>query len=252
MTFLTNAYGPRDAMAIYDIIQKAPKIVQDIWTEFAAEFRADKLRPGQTAHYAPYANTVRLNIRDARMSNYQEAYEVVFHEYGHMADYLMAKQLGENRYVMSWGYSDLYRGTDGSGKPILSTVLRGQHGGALGKTARSELEGHLRRMSGGDASISRRQQADRLLREIKQKGYSLRERGNLSDILEGAGIGVAFPLGVGHGLDYWRNVDSGKEIFAEITSSLAVNPKSLTAIREYFPKTYQVYEDMIKAWRKSK
>lgn len=71
-----------------------------------------------------------------------------------------------------------------------------------------------------------------------------------SDMFEGAGIGKAFPLGSGHGTDYWSGRDSGKEIFAEITSAEAAHPGSLMAIKEYFPKTYKVYQDMLKARKK--
>ena len=49
---------------------------------------------------------------------------------------------------------------------------------------------------------------------------------------------------------YWSGRDSGKEIFAEITSAEAAHPGSLMAIKEYFPKTYKVYQDMLKARKK--
>ena len=68
--------------------------------------------------------------------------------------------------------------------------------------------------------------------------------------MEGAGIGVAYPLGSGHGLSYWTYRDNGKEIFAEITSAEAAHPGSLSAIREYFPETYKVYQTMLKARKK--
>ena len=41
-----------------------------------------------------------------------------------------------------------------------------------------------------------------------------------------------------------------KEIFAEIISAEASHPGSLKAIKDYFPKTYQVYQDMMKARKK--
>ena len=78
----------------------------------------------------------------------------------------------------------------------------------------------------------------------------MRDRSDISDMFEGAGIGKAYPLGSGHGTNYWSGRDSGKEIFAEITSAEAAHPGSLMAIKEYFPKTYKVYQDMLKARKK--
>ena len=86
--------------------------------------------------------------------------------------------------------------------------------------------------------------------DVIQEKYSMLDRSDISDMFEGAGIGVAFPLGSGHGLSYWSGRGNSKEIFAEITSAEAAHPGSLRAIKEYFPKTYQVYQDMLKARRK--
>ena len=74
--------------------------------------------------------------------------------------------------------------------------------------------------------------------------------GAYSDMFEGAGLGIAHPLGAGHGLDYWSSRGNSKEIFAEIISAEAAHPGSLKAIKEYFPRTYQVYQDMMKARKK--
>lgn len=87
-------------------------------------------------------------------------------------------------------------------------------------------------------------------RKHSQYSNDMRDRSDISDMFEGAGIGKAFPLGSGHGTDYWSGRDSGKEIFAEITSAEAAHPGSLMAIKEYFPKTYKVYQDMLKARKK--
>ena len=78
----------------------------------------------------------------------------------------------------------------------------------------------------------------------------MKNRTDVSDIMEGSGIGIAFPLGSGHGLSYWNTRDNGKEIFAEITSAEAAHPGSLRAIQEYFPETYKVYQTMVKARKK--
>ena len=170
-------------------------------------------------------------------------YSVLFHEYGHMTDYLIARSDGQGRYS---AYSELFQGLGAGGKPI---IRRGSSGGLLGRTAKDELEGHLSRMRRKNPSMTRDQAARALVSEANSK-YSYRDRSDISDMFEGAGIGISFPLGSGHGLDYWTSRDSGKEIFAEIVSAEASHPGSLKAIKEYFPRTYQVYHDMMKARKK--
>ena len=98
----------------------------------------------------------------------------------------------------------------------------------------------------GSYTVRREQAARALVREATGK-YSFRDRSDISDMFEGAGLGIAHPLGAGHGLDYWSSRGNSKEIFAEIISAEAAHPGSLKAIKDYFPKTYQVYQDMMKA-----
>ena len=98
-------------------------------------------------------------------------------------------------------------------------------------------------------NMTRDQAARALVSEARGK-YTMLDRSDISDMFEGAGIGISHPLGAGHGLDYWSSRGNGKEIFAEIISAEAAHPGSLKAIKEYFPKTYQVYQDMMKARKK--
>lgn len=76
-------------------------------------------------------------------------------------------------------------------------------------------------------------------------GADIQALSDLSDILEGAGIGMARPFAYGHGLSYWKHTDNSCEIFAELFSANVANPKSLASIKEYLPKTYQVFEDIL-------
>lgn len=160
-----------------------------------------------------------------------------------MTDYLIARGEGRSRYS---AYSDLFQGIGADGKPILRS---GSSGGLLGRTAKDELEGHLSRIHRQNPSMTRNEAARRLVSEAMGK-YSVRDRSDISDMFEGAGIGISYPLGSGHGLDYWNSRGNGKEIFEEIVSAEAAHPGSLKAIKEYFPKTYQVYQDMVKARKK--
>ncbi len=226
--FLKRAYGANHATAIMEIIQKAPREIQEMWAEYGSQFHASKLRNGEDgAYYSSRTDSVHLNIDSVSTGDgIDTPYEVVFHEYGHMTDYLISRQMGYGRRS---SYSQIY------------------NNGELGKTAKREIEAHLTRIARLHPELGddREGIARALIQEARSK-YSLRDRANISDMMEGAGIGVAFPLGAGHGLNYWPLRDNGLEVFAEITSAKAANPGSLIAIKDYFPKTYKVYETMLK------
>ena len=243
--FLQRAYGASHASAVLAILQNAPEHIRSMWDDFSSQFRATRMgRNERGAFYAPADDSVHLNITSvARGDVISTPYSVLFHEYGHMTDYLIARSEGHGRYS---AYSELFQGFDSSGNAIMH---RSSSGGLLGRTAKKELEGHLSRIRRYDPNMTRDQAADMLISEAMGK-YSMRDRSDISDMFEGAGIGKAFPLGSGHGTDYWSGRDSGKEIFAEITSAEAAHPGSLMAIKEYFPKTYKVYQDMLKARKK--
>ncbi|MDD6142878.1 MAG: hypothetical protein PUD16_05230 [bacterium] len=242
-TFLQNAYGANHANAVLAILQNAPAHIRALWEQYAAQFRATNMRRDEGAFYSPRDDSVHLHIPSvARGDAISTPYSVLFHEYGHMADYLIAR--GEGYSHIS--YSDLFQGVGAGGKPILR---HGSAGGLLGRTAKDELEGHLSRMRRQNPNMTRDQAARALVSEARGK-YSMLDRSDISDMFEGAGIGISHPLGAGHGLDYWSSRGNGKEIFAEILSAEAAHPGSLKAIKEYFPKTYQVYQDMMKARKK--
>lgn len=52
-----------------------------------------------------------------------------------------------------------------------------------------------------------------------------------------------YPFGAGHGWDYWIQdpVRLTSEFFAEMTSASVTNPRSLAAIKRFFPKAYDAY-----------
>lgn len=80
------------------------------------------------------------------------------------------------------------------------------------------------------------------------KAINLRDRGDLSDILEGA-TNATISCGVGHGKRYWKDSDLrgtlAAEAFAEMYSATMTNPGSLETIKKYLPKSYEVFTEML-------
>lgn len=85
-------------------------------------------------------------------------------------------------------------------------------------------------------------------KSIKDMGRDkMRTWGNVSDILEGATY-AKIQCGVGHGQGYWYKMEDdglATEAFAEMTDATFTNPDSLSFIKEKFPKSYKVYQEII-------
>lgn len=242
VSYIENTYGVTHANAVRSTVDNANDDVKAIWNKYQNKFKTSSATyTGNMAFYSPSSDDVTLNIASAAKGNsYQTPYQVLYHEYGHMTDYLIARDYGKGRY---FAFTELFGGIDSAGNIIWTTF---GSGGLLGKTAKNELKQKLADIKKANGFRRKAEAANFLINEITSN-YTLLARSDVSDMLEGAGIGVKYPLGVGHGLNYWKNRDNGKEIFAEIISAEIANPESLDCIKKYFPETYKVFRDILKA-----
>lgn len=240
MSYIDSTYGGTHSTAVKATLQNADPDVKAVWNKYQSKFKTSNAKySGNSAHYSPASDSVTLDIAKAASgSSYQTPYQVLFHEYGHMTDYLAARDAGFNAYT---AFTEVFDGVDPAGKPIFTTQGMG---GLLGRTAKKELNDTIKNIKKANGVTRKADAAQILIDEIKT-GYNLKARSDVSDMLEGAGIGVAYPLGVGHGKSYWKQRDNGKEIFAEIISAEASNPESLDCIKKYFPETYKVFRKIL-------
>lgn len=240
MAYIDSTYGATHAAAVKSKLQNADPDVKAVWNRYQGKFKTSNAQySGNSANYNPASDSVTLDIAKAASgSSYQTPYQVLFHEYGHMTDYLAAREAGFDVYT---AFSEIFNGVDATGKAIFTAKGTG---GLLGRTAKQELKDAIKSIKKTHGVTRKADAAQILIDEIKN-GYSLLARSDVSDMLEGAGIGVAYPLGVGHGKSYWTNRDNGKEIFAEIISAEAASPESLDCIKKYFPETYKVFRKIL-------
>ncbi len=79
-----------------------------------------------------------------------------------------------------------------------------------------------------------------------KKELSLIQRSDISDMFEPIMSNkCAYPFGVGHGTNYWRNRDNGKEGFAEMYSAMVDNLESLEQIKRFFPESFKIFQEML-------
>lgn len=240
VSYIDSTYGATHAQAVKSTLQNADPEVKAVWNKYQSKFKTSNAKySGGTANYSASSDSVTLDItRAASGSSYQTPYQVLYHEYGHMTDYLAAREFGYNNYV---AFTQVFNGLDSNGK---ATFIQGLSGGLLGRTAKDELKALIKSTKKAHGVTTKAEAAQIIIDEIK-KDYSLIARSDVSDMLEGAGIGVAYPLGVGHGKSYWKNRDNGKEIFAEMMSAEVASPDSLDCIKKYFPETYKVFRTIL-------
>lgn len=240
VSFAEKTYGATHAGKIKTLLEGADDTVKSVWNKYQTKFKAsDPNYSGSRAFYSPRTGDVTLNItKVANGDSFSNPYQTFFHEYGHMTDYLASADNGGHKFA---ALTEIFGGVDADGKIVQAAYGAG---GLLGNTAKKELKTLLAAAKKKNGVTRKPEAAKFLIEEIKAK-YSLAARADVSDMLEGAGIGVAYPLGVGHGTAYWKNRDNGKEIFAEMLAAEIAGPESLACMKEYFPETYKVFRQML-------
>lgn len=241
VSFVDKTYGATHAGKVLGFLNGADDDVKSVWNKYQGKFKtSDPNYSGNRAFYSPASGSVTLNIgKVANGDSAHAPYQTLFHEYGHMTDYLAGvdKMSGGGFFA----FTEMFDGVDANGNIITADRSKG---GLLGRTAKQDLKNLINATKNKHGVTRKPEAAQLLISEINAK-YSLLERTDVSDMLEGAGIGIAYPCGVGHGAKYWKGRDNGKEIFAEIISAEIAHPKSLECIKEYFPETYKVFRQML-------
>ena len=200
-----------------------------------------KRRSASDAYYNSREDGVWLSINKvAKGDELNPPYETVFHEYGHNIDYVLNRIYG-----------------DGNTQLAFSTTYKD---GIFGKTVKQEAEnaiiefgkqnGFLTIDAQGVEIFDRRGAEKAFCKHIKEN-YDMATRGNLSDMFESV-TENAYPFGAGHGKGYWtkegyQNVyrKHGKEAFAEMYASNIANDASWELIKQYFPQSVEIFNEMI-------
>lgn len=205
-------------------------------------------------------NNIYVNIEtDAKGRSWSSPYATTFHESGHAIDGLTAHFGSTNG---QWHLSSTYK--DGLFPKTIKEEV-----GDLVKSILADMKDHKDDFSYwvqkgwmsqntadyylkyGGFKVKKSYAYAALQNEIKS--LSPLQYGDLSDILEGATRGK-IQCGIGHGGgSYWTNRTYngvewglGTEAFAEMTSATMTSPESLETIKKYLPKSYAMYEDMLK------
>lgn len=244
------------------------------------------------AYFYPSDEKVHMNAEYvSKGDNLHAPYQTAFHEFGHNIDWLAGHDAGGQWISVAYGDNKLNKAIvqdyhNFAIKTALEDLLSTEDGAVYfraglrimdkGDGVYVDLSRKLRRKEITINDILSRPDADEIvsgivaqnygeislgslvINKLKNENMSLSTRGNISDILESV-THTSYPLGAGHGTDYWghweynvfgtpefkSNDNAAIEFFAEVCDSMVANPKSLEQMRRIFPNSVGVVEEMM-------
>lgn len=259
---IAKAYGSNYYDALHQLVVDCPdKTAASVWDKYEEQVQVGNANYKGRA----YASGEKVYIDKAvseKGSSYQTPYQVAVHESGHAIDYLSRKVgSGQGFFFSSTYQNGAFPATikDEVSKWISAVDKKMKAAFKDHKTDYDWLHsnGYISDWNydfwkrtgtwlGGEPSYSKSIAYNAVQTEIR--GISLIDRGNLSDIIEGATKG-RIKGGVGHGDSYWKGArgteNLATEAFAEMLDATIANPGSLEQIKKYLPESYKVFQDML-------
>ena len=232
--------------------------LQAVWDKYETKIKVAKADHKGGAYCQ--GDNIYVNIAaDAKGRSWSAPYATTFHESGHAIDGLAA-QLGSVNG--QWHLSSTYK--NGLFPQTIKDEVNDLVNAVLSdmKTHKDDFSYWVQKgwmsqstadyyLQYGGFKIKKAYAYAAIQKEVKS--LTPLQYGDLSDILEGATRG-RIQCGIGHGAgSYWttrsyNGIDWGlaTEAFAEMTSATMTSPESLVTIKKYLPKSYAMYEDMLK------
>lgn len=270
---LAQKFGKDHYDGMHDLIDSCENpSLQKVWEQYESGISVGDAK--YKGH--EYCSGSRIYVNgevDAKGNTWQAPYQVSFHESGHAIDYLARSEVSNTSLNSLYykHYSSAYK--DGifpqtikdevqelvNGKAEVIKQAFKDHKGDWewlynsGYISKSNYDFYTRygRWLGGEPKYSKSLAYSAVEKEIR--ALSPRAKADLSDILEGA-TSAKINVGFGHGASYWKQRTYGgvsdglaTEAFAEMIDSSMACPESLETIKKYLPKSYAIFEEMIKA-----
>lgn len=225
-----EGYTPEQQEELKAFIDRAPEHVRALYAKYASELKPPKAEKKGKAYHS-FGN-VHLDLGSAASgSMHQVPYQVHFHEYAHCLDFLARR---------GPSFSPAYKNS--AGEYFEDVIMKNWE-----TTMQKFYADHVDLFDG--QAYNKKRVLGAFIKYMNAN-YTLRARGNLSDMLERYSVKVlqrAYPLDVGHGKTYAKRQGAlAKEAFAEMMDAEITNPESLELIKEYLPDAYDMYLTMIK------
>ena len=232
---LERNYGKAEIEIIKEKLKAAPKDIRIVWNRFEGDMlvidtNLDTKKKGNGPHYSPGRRGIFLNLAEDKTKKDSTPFHTTFHEIGHLIDHFVGKK--------SYFASHRYNGD------IFANTIRAEASDYITKTwSRLKMSALVKGKSA--KKIMKQDAYDAISDEIYGLGKAANRR-DVSDIWHGATRGKV-DGGYGHKVSYWNDSENlPTEAFAEMFSATINNPKAVENIKKYFPKSYEIFERMIK------
>lgn len=194
---------------------------QKLFVKYADELVCTNPKKKSGAFFSSRDGGVSMNLENVKLgSSYETKYEVAFHEFGHMIDWLVN---GKNAFEY-----------------ISNTPIDGQR---LQAVIKSDFQAFKKSLG-----LKRAAEVIPVLkaeRDAVPNGRGKLVYGNVSDIIEGC-TGIGYPLGIGHGSTYHKRPGATeKEFFAEVLDSAVANPEAYAQMERIFPNAVNMVWTMV-------
>ena len=254
-------------------VVNASENVRTAWNACADQYELLDTNYTGTPHYDPAKGGVFLDMATTTKGDtYKTPYQTFFHEFGHNTDYILNQEFGtgDSRKAFSETYKNgifgktikeeansaieqyardhnMYKvknidfnALQAEADKLVAAGTIGQHD--VGTWMSKKLDEAVKNAR----SIDRSSAESAFCKQMKDT-LTPRQRGMISDMFEPVMLAAnERPFGSGHGSTYWWHRDNGKEAFAHMFSAEMTNPESLEQIKKYFPKSYAIFEEMLR------
>ena len=223
---LKQAFDVATLREITAKVAMAPVNIQKVWNLAYDHIQIAGKEYTDTSHYSPELHAIFFNLKNDTTSPVFKAYKDFFHEVGHLIDHWL-----------------------GNHSSYLSVTYRG---GILAKTLKGEADCYIKRVREklkAETDFDAHQKISEEIMGILP--YSIQFE--VSDIWHGASERKVRGISYHSDLNYWSKDGKSnipKDAFAHMFGASIYNPESIEKIECYFPKSYNIFREMLDGFLK--
>ncbi|WP_304974493.1 minor capsid protein [uncultured Limosilactobacillus sp.] len=253
-------FTQKDLVEISKRMDKAPKYIKQMWEKYLPQMRMESITEAGENCFSPKTRKVSISKSNlygtGPLGKGHNPYDVVFHEFGHSIDNMAYSNMihpysvsAEPKYSLAWtlnkeldSYVDRYieKAKHGINPADVRTIgAKDYYHGVvpIERTKAGKITANSAKKIGQEMFKSDFRSR---LRESSNIKY-----GDVSDMIQAASNDKIM-FNYGHRKGYFNYPGSQeREFFAEMTSAYVNNPASLEVIKEFFPKSVKIYQQIV-------